>query len=388
MSQFLPARFDRYVFTQILVPLLFFTSVLTGIFWLVQSLDTLELVIRRGQSALVFIELSLLVVPFLAVTVLPFAVFCATVFALNRMQSDSEIVVLSAAGISRWRMAVPVLAIGLVMAVAEYGLSLYGMPASYRRLKDRIVEIRSDLAASLIEEGQFSTPTDNLTIFVDSAPPGGDLKGIFVHDSRDAEEPRTWMAERGILTATNGTPQLVMENVTAQTMRDRNGNLLQGEFERYVLDLSQYIETRGPKARSLSERYLHELFLPEPEAGDAKAWEQWRRYRAEAHGRLTAPLYSIGFALLAFIAVGCAPHRRGGYGRRIAIAMGAVITVRLAGLGVQALAAQNLVLIPFVYGIPVLSAAVCLYLILRRSNRRFTPRSAGGPAAASAMEGV
>ena len=89
-----------YIFRQIGGPLLFFTFVLTGVVWLSQSLRMLDLVINQSQSAATYIYLTLLALPSLMALILPFALFCAVLYALNRLYTESELVVIWAAGSS------------------------------------------------------------------------------------------------------------------------------------------------------------------------------------------------------------------------------------------------------------------------------------------------
>src|SRR5882672_2251153 len=102
-------KLTRYLLHQILGPFLLFTLLLTLVVWMTQALRLLDLVINRGQSALVFAYLTLLMVPSLLVVIVPIALFGAAIFALNKLNADSELVVMWSAGVSRIQLAVPVL---------------------------------------------------------------------------------------------------------------------------------------------------------------------------------------------------------------------------------------------------------------------------------------
>src|ERR1700753_2897447 len=95
-----------------------FTFLLTAVIWLTQALRLLDLVINRGQSAPTFVYLTILILPSLLVIILPIAFFAGTLFALYKLNVDSELVVMSAAGYSRLQLGVPVfLAAAIVMAL-------------------------------------------------------------------------------------------------------------------------------------------------------------------------------------------------------------------------------------------------------------------------------
>ncbi|MEL7173469.1 MAG: LptF/LptG family permease [Pseudomonadota bacterium] len=102
-------RLHRYVYVQLAGPFLFFVLVFTGVIWLSQSLRVIETVVNNGQSALVFLEFTALLLPRVMTVVLPVAAFAATLYAINRLFGDSEIVVMFAAGISGLALLRPVL---------------------------------------------------------------------------------------------------------------------------------------------------------------------------------------------------------------------------------------------------------------------------------------
>ena len=151
-------RLSIYVLAQMIGPTALFTFLLTAVIWLTQALRLLDLVINRGQSAPTFVYLTLLVLPSLLVIILPIAYFAGTLFALNKLNTDSELVVMSAAGFSRFQIAVPVLISAVLVMALTYLCNLYLMPAGQRALNDKVVDIRADIGTALLNEGEFNTP--------------------------------------------------------------------------------------------------------------------------------------------------------------------------------------------------------------------------------------
>jgi lipopolysaccharide export system permease protein len=355
------SRLGIYMLRQMAVPMAFGLIGMTAIVWLSQSLDMIDLVVNRGQSAWVFAQLSVLILPLLLTNILPIAVFVATLYGLHRLREDSELTVMSASGISRWGLMWPVMVFGGAAMLAAFALNLYFMPAGYRTMKDMVYEIREDLAGVLLREGEFLNPADGVTVFIGSAPPGGDLLDLMVHNARDPDQPLTYLARRGAFVSTDEGPRLVMENGTIlhRDVSTENVTLLQ--FDSYVFDLSQFVEPRGPHSRDLSERYLHELLNPDL----TRAWDRRNidRLYAEAHDRLSSPLYNLALALIPFVAVACGVYNRRGYARRLGAAMAAAVAVRLSGFGMQAMVATTPALVPILYIIPVGSIVICLLMI-------------------------
>jgi len=348
-----------YMFRQVGGPLLFFTFVLTGVIWLSQSLRMLDLVINQSQSAATYLYLTVLALPQLMGLILPFALFLAVLYALNRLYAESELVVIWAAGFSRWVVAGPVLVIAVIATVVAYTFNLVVMPAGMREMKDRVFEIRADLVNTFVREGAFTNPLDGLTVYVGENNVGGDIRGILVHDARNPKGIATYMAQRGLLANTPLGPRLIMFQGNVQWLEGGEGRLKILDFEKYTFDLGQFDKQRDLTAREASERYLGELLNPEKTVND----KQRRKYFSEAHNRLTGPLYCLVFALIGVVALVGGTFNRRGYGGRIALAMGAVLAARLPGFGFQQLTNATPDAAIFMYIWPLLWIAGMLFIL-------------------------
>ena len=355
----------RYIFWQTAGPFLMATAVLTGIIWLTQALKMLDLLITQGQTLATFFHLSLLALPSAVNTVLPIALFCALLYTLNKLISDSELVVMFSAGVSRWAVAVPVMMLVAITVCVVLFLNLYLMPAGMRELRTKLFEIRGDIATSLVREGSFSNPVPGLTVYVRSRTPEGGIRGIFVHDERVRDLPVTYMAETGELVRSPEGARLVMyngniERVSRVTDKAQSPvSLLY--FDKYTYDLSQYGETQQPTEYEARERYLGELL--HPASNDLYGQQFKARLRAEGHDRLVAALYPIMFAMIALASLLPAPFNRRGYTTRIALGAAAAVIARVVGLGVVNFAAKQPAAIPLIYLLPIVVCALSAMLI-------------------------
>jgi len=352
-------RLSTYVLGQMIGPTLLFAFLLTAVIWLTQSLRLLDLVINRGQSAPTFIYLTILILPSLLVIILPIAFFAGTLFALNKLNSDSELVVMSAAGFSRAQSTLPVLLAAAIVMALTYLCGLYLMPAGQRAMKDKVVDIRADIGAALLNEGEFNTPASGLTVFIRELNSDGTIRGVMVHDNRNKKSPVTYLAVRGQLAQTPAGARLIMFDGTVEQSSHAGGQLTVLNFQRDVFDLDQFAGPARATDRATSERYLSELFSPDP-----KLMPKLRNaYIAEGHNRLSQPLYCIAFALIALAAVLRGRRARGANALRLALAALGAAVVRIAGYGVQGLAVGSPSLVFLFYLIPLLGAAVALAVL-------------------------
>ena len=168
------------------------------------------------MSAPTFLYLTLLMLPSLLVIVLPIAYFAGTLYGLHKLNADSELTVMAAAGFSPRQLLAPVLAASAVVMIATYACSLYLMPFCQRLMRDKEIDIRGDIGAAILSEGQFNTPSAGLTVFMRELTPDGELRGVLVHDERDRLRPTTYLAERGLLAETPAGARLIMLDGTIE----------------------------------------------------------------------------------------------------------------------------------------------------------------------------
>ena len=361
-------RLASYIFKQCAGPMIFFTLIFSGIVWLSTSLQMLDLVINRGQSAATFVELNVLAFPSLLADVLPISLFCSVLYTLHHLNTDSEVVVMWAAGHSHWSVARPILLLAAIVAIFNLFLNLYLMPSGYRAMKDRVYEIRSDLVTQLVKEGTFTTPTKGLTVYIREATNEGRLEGLLIHDNRDKVRPTTYMAESGYLLRAAPAPQLVMEQGNVQSIDTAGRPPVLTSFDRYALDLSPFMKEQKVPRREFRERFLHELFNPDISVNWAR--NNVDRLRAEGHNRLASPLYNFAFVMIAIVCIIGGSYGRRGMALRICMAMAAVFFVRTIGFAGQSAATSSIALTFLQYLMPLGTVALAGMLL---SGRKFWP---------------
>jgi lipopolysaccharide export system permease protein len=365
----------KYVVGQILGPFGMFALIFLGVVWLTQSLQVIDTVVNNGQSALVFAEFTMLLLPTVMSMILPVAAFAATLYALNRMFMESEIVVMMSAGMSRLTLARHVSIFGALVMVAMSVVTLYLMPASSTRMRERISDIRADVANALIREGQFIHPAEGVTLYIRRAAPDGQMLGLFVQDDRDPDTRVTYTAESAALVRTEEGPRLVMFNGMAQQLTTSTKALSVLSFEKLVYDLAQLMGD-DEEARRLkpSEHYAWELVAPSDEVLDGRPPD---KFVAEGHEQLSAPLYAVALPLVALACLLGPGFRRRGYGKRLAAAMALGAVTRLAGVAAKSLVSGEADLWPLMYVPPVLGSALALWVLhsgLPRIGRRGPPQ--------------
>ena len=360
-----------YVLGQLLGLVALLTLLITCVILLTQSLKLLDLVINRGQSAPTFIYLTLLILPGLLVIIVPIAFFFGSLFTLSRLAGDSELVVMSSAGYSQRQLAMPVFVAAVLAMIVTWTCSLWLMPAGQRALNAKVLDIRADIGAALLNEGEFNVPTPGLTVFIRLLGNDGQIRGIMVHDSRDAKRPVTYLAERGELAQTPAGTRLIMLDGTVEQSAVGGQQLSVLKFQRDVFDLDQFGGPARVSQRRTNERSLVELLSP-PEANLPAALRT--SYLAEANNRLSQPLYCLAFAMIALAAVLRGRRQRGAHAVRLTMACLAAAAVRIAGYGVAGPASNHPALNVLFYVIPLLGMALAWMVLMGLSPNAILER--------------
>ena len=118
----------RYIFRQTASALIMILVSLTLIVWLVFVLRQIGLVTSEGQTFVLFLKITALGLPKLIVTVAPVAFLIASLHTLNRLNGDSELIVLSASGASVWRLLTPYMALATLVAAGVLAANIFVLP--------------------------------------------------------------------------------------------------------------------------------------------------------------------------------------------------------------------------------------------------------------------
>jgi lipopolysaccharide export system permease protein len=320
---------SRYIFRTTFSAFLIVLVSLTAVIWVTQALRDIDLMTNQGQNILVFVGITGLIIPQLILVIAPIALLIAVAHVLNKLSTDSEIVVMNAAGMSPWLLFRAFMTVAVVVSLFVAVVSAYFAPKGLRMLRDWLTEVRANVVQTIVQPGRFTSLETGVTIHIRERRPNGQLLGIFLDDRRNASERITVLAEVGELIDNKNGTFLILQKGIVQRHAATERDPAMVVFDRYAFDLSQFAS--GPQAvkYSIRERYLWQLVFPD--SSDRLNVEQPRQFRAELHDRLMAPLYPLAFVVLAFAYLGAPRTNRQSRTLSMVGAIGAVALVRLIG---------------------------------------------------------
>ena len=320
---------DRYIFRTTLASFAVVLVSLTGVIWITQALRGIDLMTSQGQTILTFLGITSLVIPALILVISPIALMISISHTLNKLATDSEIIVRNAAGYSPLRLFMPFFYATCVVSLVVCFIASYLAPDGLRRIKQWDAEITADVLTNILQPGRFAQLDKDLTIRIRERQPGGVLGGIFVDDRRDPKERATIIADHGTILRNENGSYLVLEDGHVERFETGKRDPALVAFGRYAFDMSQFSNRGRDVTLGIRERYLWELLAPSPDDPVFKALPG--QFRAELHDRFLAPIYPFAFSILTFAFLGTPRTTRQSRSFAITCAVLAVFGLRMAG---------------------------------------------------------
>ena len=353
---------DRYIVRTTLLAFLLVLVSLTSVIWITQALRGIDLMTGQGQSILVFLGVTGLAIPLLAMIIAPIALLIAVMHTLNRLATDSEIIVMNAAGLSPNRFLRPFLIATCVVSLLVAFLAIYLAPECMRALRRWQTEIGADVLTNILRPGEFQK-LGPLTIRIQGRQPGGLLVGIFIDDQRNPAERINILADRGTVQKNERGSYLILQDGNLQRFETGKRDPALVAFNSYAFDLSQFSNivqtvTYGPR-----ERKIGDLISPPPD--DPVFKKVPGEFRAELHDRIFAPIYPFVFVLMAFAILGAPRTTRQNRNFAIALLIVGILVVRISGFGLSTMAVSQPVAVLAQYLLLAAMGAGSFWMIMR-----------------------
>lgn len=350
---------ERYIFRRAAQIFLLTLGALISALWVTQVLRELDVVTAKGQAISVFLLLTVFGLPALVQVVAPIAFLVATIVALNNLGNDGELPVISAAGASPRAVSRPIIVLGVtVMLLVAFSHHVVA-PASLTKFRQILTQVRADVIATLVQEGGFRAVDDGLTMHFRDKAPDGSFRDIFIDDQRDPEEALTFTAGSGVLLQHAGGSFLVLRDGDLIRTDQVNGESNVVSFQTYALDLSQLGTPDATPVYQAEERST--VFLLNPATDDSYTLRFPQRTRAELHERMTAPLFTLAFGLIALAFLGRPHSNREDRSAAIAAVVVLCLMLRTSGFAAYSVSRNVSAAQPFMYAVPLAGILFGLY---------------------------
>ncbi|HLA48779.1 MAG: LPS export ABC transporter permease LptF [Nitrospinae bacterium RIFCSPLOWO2_12_39_16] len=221
---------DRYILKELVKFFILSVFILTLVLFLDQLHFLSEMILNRGVAVRDMLLLILYISPaFLALTI-PLSVLFASLMTFSRLSGDNEIIAVRAAGISMYRLMLPVLILCTFTYLASGYIMLYLQHRGNYAFKNFILQVSMRKANFEIKERVFNNDFKDLIIYVEEREIGSSvMKGIFIYDSQQNSEPQVITAREGRFVADPETMKILLQ------LKDGTINRMVDKMNRYQL---------------------------------------------------------------------------------------------------------------------------------------------------------
>jgi lipopolysaccharide export system permease protein len=269
---------DRYIVQEFLT----FFGIALGVTTFVLLLDKLvwltSIVLRTHVDAPILLRLLGYILPTISGFALPIAFLLGCILTFNRLSTDSEYVVLQAAGLSFYRLLLPLLGVSGIVYVLTTVALMYGAPWGFQGLHRLVFEVARMQIHTQLRPREFNDTFAGLVLYIERIQAESrQLEGIFIADAR--------MTPAHVITARSG--EFVSLPETLQVLlRLQNGTIhrYMPAEKRYHLvrfgSYEVYLDLDSRLARRVrGETALQELFPAQIRAAIQQQHRQGRGYR-------------------------------------------------------------------------------------------------------------
>lgn len=290
---------DRYILRELFIAFLLSISILLSAFFTQQMLMLSRIAADTGVSFLALIRFAPFIIPFFLVLAIPLSVLISSTVTFSRLATDSELTAMRSAGISVYRMLLPV----IIFSIAAFLLTLLSsnilQPIAKKYIKLQSYEILKSQKNLGLEEGVFNN-LFNLLVYVQKIKGSGILEKVLISE-RSRNESKIITAQRGSILNDPSTQNLFLklEDGNIHFESGNRSNYQIATFSTYFirLETAKSIESIrlvkevwGMSAEELNKR-LEEL------KGEGK-WREFRKLMIEFHKKYSLPAAVLVLGIL------------------------------------------------------------------------------------------
>jgi lipopolysaccharide export system permease protein len=142
-------------------------------------------VLRTHLQGLLLLRLLGYMLPTISGFALPVALLLGGILTFNRLSTDSEYMVLQAAGVSFYRLLLPLFGVSIVLYMLTTLALMYGAPWGFQGVRRMVFDVARAQAHTQLQAQEFNDTFAGLVLYIDHIDPASrQLSGIFIADTR------------------------------------------------------------------------------------------------------------------------------------------------------------------------------------------------------------
>ena len=249
----------RHFFSELSKHFFIVIVALSTIVWAVQSVNFLDLIVEDGHSVALYLKYSFLNVTKIVTKFIPLSFLVSLIFTIGKFESDSELMALWTAGLSKVKIANFFFKVSILVTLLQLFLACILNPAVLNHSRSLIKSSDINFVTGTIKTNQFNDTIEGLTIFAEGKNEDGEFENIFIRDdskilkgfdnNKDTSNI-TIFAKKAKLIDT-GNSMLALQEGSIQS-ENKEGKIKSVDFSKTKLNLS------GMKTKSIIQAKVQE----------------------------------------------------------------------------------------------------------------------------------
>ena len=293
---------SKYLYVELFKPFLIFSFTFISILWLVQILPKLEGLVLNKQPLNIFISVAMNTIPQVAYFVIPVAAFFSTIYAINKLVSETEIVAITSSGFSILSYAKIIFTFGLTVSLILFLITFFVLPKSAFKLQSIFFDIEQNFATKFIDSRKFLHPISGVTIYLRDKLEENQMTGVFVFDDRNDNYSLLYAAKEAAIRNNGDIRDLIMQDGELQIMSKDEKSVVSVRFERFGINLNSFIPEKQYYLASPSDVSPIRGIMKSKELAELTDYTS-SEYLAESHMKLASILSPIALCMLGGLAL-------------------------------------------------------------------------------------
>ncbi len=345
---------NRYLQREILLP--FFYTLLVVVFILLfgQLFKLVNMVVSEGIRVWDITRMVIDMIPQMMTMALPISFFFAVLVGVGRLVGDSEVVALTAAGVSPFKIFIPVLQIAIFCTITTLLMSTWLAPFGIRHLRKVTFDILREKVTLALHSQRLNLAFPNMAIYLGEIDrESGRVASVFIEDRRRSEHPQTITALKGMIVSDLQTSTLLLqlENGTIHEYDQQGESYQVTDFSQYRINFAISALLGAKLHVGLMNKARSNSDLIQKIALEKSQGEETARTVATLYERFTQPFSCLAFALLG-VALALVPVRSGARFQGFIFGLLFLLAYYLTGMIAEPLTKWQPSLAPFFFCLP------------------------------------
>lgn len=201
----------RYILRTHAAPFIFGTAIIMVLFLLQYIMRWVDQLASKGLDMPTIAMFLVLNLSWIVVLAIPVGVLFSTIMSFGALTNSHEVTIMKASGVGLLRMMLPVTIAGVLLWGFVFWYTDTVLPETNIRLSAMMRDIERTKPTFAVDEGQFSTYLNGITVLARHVDTNGRMRGLTIYDHTPRDVRNVISADSGRLTFSPSLTRLVVQ---------------------------------------------------------------------------------------------------------------------------------------------------------------------------------